>query len=293
MTFGLSWSPFVDRKDPSWPTVTLRADVITPTGPVRDPKDQRALVGVDGSGDVGLGTLTFDVSLALSKRTRIRAPYLDPYVVFGSRLPIAVGEQRDRGLEPPVSGRLKLGTAIVMAERGRDEEKYSIDLGFGVRMIGAGRTYSELSDYLPDFDQTRVPATIVYTDYDNPANYAAQVDGASCGILNGVPCGELNWVEQHMMLTGTLAVLIQPSRWVRFRLGVDATFTTNHVITGERVGDDTDPPSAAGRMCGSTTCLGRVNVLNSLDQDERSRFYDPRYDEVGRRLIAEQILSLR
>jgi len=65
------------------------------------------------------------------------------------------------------------------------------------------------------------------------------------------------------------------------------------VITGERVGDDTDPPSAAGRMCGSTTCLGRVNVLNSLDQDERSRFYDPRYDEVGRRLIAEQILSLR
>ncbi|MEM7678253.1 MAG: hypothetical protein AAF449_19860 [Myxococcota bacterium] len=293
MMFGLSWSPFVDRKDASWPTITLRADVITPTGAIRDPKDQRALAGSDGSGDVGLGTLTFDVSLALSKRTRMRAPYLDPYVVFGSRLPIAMGEQRDRGLEPPVSGRLKVGTAIVMAERGRRDEKYSVDLGFGVRMVGAGRTYSELSDYLPDFDQTRLPATIVYADYDNPANYASQLEGASCGILDGVPCGELNWVEQHMVLTGSLAVLIQPSRWVRFRLGVDATFTTNHVITGERVGEDTDPPSAAGRMCGSTTCLGRVNVLNSRDEDERSRFYDPRYDEVGRRLLAEQILSLR
>ena len=292
MIFGLSWSPLVDRKDPSFPTLTLRADVVTPTGELRDPKDQRALSSVDGAGDVGRGQLAFDVSIALSKRMGSSAPYFDPYLIFGGRIPIAVGEQRETGLEPPVSGRFRVGTAVVLGESGRDS-LYSIDLAFGVRYIASGRTYSELSDYLPDFDQTRVPERPAYSDYANPNNYAAQVEGATCGILEGVPCGELNQVDQHLMFSGSLAILLQPSRWLRFRLGADASLTTNHVLTGESVGTDTDPPSAVDATCGATPCVGRVNIANSLGEDERSRYHDPRYDEVGRRLLADRILSLR
>ncbi len=292
MTFGLSWSPLVDTKDPGFPTVTLRTDVIAPTGPIRDPKDQRALPNTDGTGDVGLGQLQFDISLALSKRMGVEAPYLDPYVVLGARIPVAVGEQRDRGLEPPVSGRLRLGTAVVIAER-KDHERYAVDLRFGMRYVASGRTYSELSDYLPDFDQTSIGGSPTYIDYADPANYAEQLDGARCGTVEGIPCGELNQVDDHLVLSSALAIMIQPSRWVRFRFGVDASFTTTHVLTGERLGTDQDPASAAGQMCGSTPCVGRINAENSQGVDERSRFYDPRYDEVGRRLIADDILSLR
>ena len=292
MTFGLAWSPLVDRKDPSFPTVTLRADVTTPTGSVRDPKDQRALSRVDGTGDVGMGMLTFDVSLAVSKRTRSRAPYLDPYMLFGSRLPVAIGEQKDRGLEPPFSGRFRIGTAIVMAERPRDD-RYAFDLSFGLRYVGPGRTYSELSDYLPDFDQTRVPDNPTYADYADTANYASQDADARCGILEGIPCGELNRVDPHLIMSSALALHIQPSRWVRFRLGAEASFTTAHVITGEKVGTDTDPASATTAMCGPTPCVGRVNIANSVGEDERSPYFDPRYDTVGRRLRAKQIFNLR
>ena len=292
MTFGLSWSPFVDTKDPSFPTLTLRGDVQTPTGSLRDPKDQRALSGTDGSGDVGLGLLVFDVSIALSKRMGSTAPYFDPYVVLGARLPVAMGEQRDTGIEPPLSGRMKVGTAVVFAEQHR-RTRYALDLGFGLRFIAPGRTYSELSDYLPDFDQTNVPDNAVYADYADPANYAANVAGARCGILDGIPCGELNRVDQHMTMTGSLVLHIQPSRWVRFRLGADASFTTAHILTGERIGTDTDPDSAADLMCGPTACLGRINITNSRGEDERSPYFDPRYDAVGRRLRAEQILALR
>ena len=292
MTFGLSWSPLVDTKDPSFPTVTFRGDVVTPTGNVRDPTDQRTLAGAAGSGDVGRGQLVFDVSVAISKRMGGSAPYLDPYLVFGGRFPVAMGEQRDRGLEPPVSGRIKLGTAAVFAEQRRGR-RYAVDLAFGLRYIASGRTYSELSDYLPNFDQTQVPDNPVYDDYDDPSNYATQLDSARCGILDGVPCGELNQVEQHLMMTGSLVLHLQPSRWIRFRLGADASFTTPHILTGERVGEDTDAGTAAGLTCGSTPCVGRINIANSRGEDERSRFFDPRYDTVGRRLRAQRILTLR
>ena len=228
----------------------------------------------------------------LSKRMSTRAPYLDPYVLLGARLPVATGKQRDTGIEPPVSGRFLLGTAIVLSEAGRDA-RYSIDLGFGMRFIAPGRTYSELSDYLPDFDQTNLGDDPAYSDFEDPNNYATQLEGARCGEVVGVPCGELNQVDQHLAMSARLAVLIQPSKWFRFRFGADASYTTPHIITGERVGTDTDPASAVDQMCGPTPCVGRVNITNSQGDDERSSRYDPRYDLVGRRLRAERILSLR
>lgn len=292
MTFGLSWSPLVERKDPSFPTLTIRADVITPTGQVRDPKDQRALRSVDGTGDVGLGMVTFNLSLAVSKKTRAQAPYMDPYLLLGTQLPIAIGEQRDRGMEPPFSGRLRIGTAVVFAEA-RRRSRYSIDLSFGARYVTAGRTYSELSDYLPDFDQTRLAESPTYDSYDDPLNYDTQILSARCGIIEGIPCGELNRVDPHLIMSAALAVHIEPSRWFRLRIGVDGSYTTAHIITGEPVGTDTDPASAADQMCGAADCVGRVNIVNSRGEDERSRYHDPRYDVVGRRLRAEQIFNLR
>ena len=286
MTFGLSWSPIDEDKDPSFPTLTLRADVQTPTGAVRDPKDQRAVLGSEGTGNVGRSAVTFDVSAAMSMRMGADAPYLDPYILVGARLPVAVGELRDQGYEPPWSARMRVGTAVVIAEDGRNE-KYSVDLSLGLRFITRGRTYSELSDYLPDFNQTNVSGEVAYTDYSLPANYASQVVGAQCGIVPGVPCGELNQVDEHLAVSAALAVIIQPSKWIRFRVGVDAIYTTSHILTGEPVGEDRDPAGAGNAF------VGRVNSENAAGEDERSPYHDPRYDAVGRRFRAEQILSLR
>ncbi len=295
MTFGLSWSPFVDKKDESYPTLTLRGDIIAPTGKTRDPVEQAALPGGSG-GHVGLGQTTFDVSVALSKRTSPNTPALDPYITFGARIPVATSKQRGRGMKPPASGRFTIGSELIFHEEEESHQRYALDLSFGVRYVGIGRTYSELSDYLPNFDQTRVPGSrgqnpafgpeiVNYEDYNNPNNYNANIDGAQCGILANVPCGELNRVDEHLEMQGSLAFHIQPAKYALIRAGVSLAMVNDHLLTAERVGTDEDPASAQGQICEDAPCIGRVNARNSQGNDERSPYYDPRYDEPGRRFI--------
>lgn len=307
MTIGLAWSPVVDREDEAYPTLTLKADVIAPTGKTRDPADTAALPGGSGGG-VGSGSTTFDLSLGLSKRMRTEVPTFDPYMVFGVQLTVAGPEQEARGYDPPPVARVLVGTEIVVEEEPAEDQRYAIDFSFGVKYFGIGRTYSELSDYLPSFNQrlalmNRAPGTtapadaITYSDYDNPANYATRVDGASCGRselspgvltgIAGVPCGELNRVDEYVQLESQLALNIRPSRWAVFRLGTAFGINSDHFLTTERVGTDTDPRSAPEGACDGG-CVDRVNAKNSLGQDERSAYYDPRYDAPGRRLRIEE-----
>ncbi len=299
MRFGLGWSPVVDRKDEAFPTLTLRAEVTVPTGEVWDPQDQDALPAGPG-GKVGLGQTVLDVSVGLSKRARPVAPTLDPYIVFGGRLPFAMSSQRDRGLEPPPSLRLETGAELVFADDRAADTRYAIDFGVRLRYVASGRTYGPLSDYLPALDLTRIESEVPgYDDYANPDNYRGRVEGQSCsgqrldrvtGMLvpatPGVPCGNLQRVDEHLHLGGHLALHLQPSRYTLFRLGGSLSYITDHLITGEPIGVDTDPPDTAA-MCGGGPCAGRVNARNSRGEDERSRFHDPRYDTPGRRLRLE------
>jgi hypothetical protein len=288
MTFGLAWSPVVDKKDEAYPTMTFRADIIAPTGKVRDPTEQAALPGKSG-GSVGYGLTVFDLSVALSKRMRDETPTFDPYMLFGAQIPVATSGQKARGMEPPPNGRFLVGAELIVDEDQQTYQKYAIDLNFGLRYVGIGRTYSELSDYLPGFDQTKVPSeTIGYADYNNPANYRTMLDGASCGKIQGVPCGELTRVDEYLMLQSTLAIHVRPAKYAFFRGGVSFGVNTDHFLTTDKVGTDLDPASAAGKRCEGAECVGRVNAKNSQGVDERSKYYDPRFDTPGHRFRIEE-----
>lgn len=301
MIFGLQWSPVVDSKDEAFPTLTLRADIITPTGARRDPTDQRALANGPG-GSVGLGTTVFDLSIGLSRRMRSEVPTFDPYMIFGAQIPIATSAQKQFGMEPPATGRFRVGTEVIVSEDPPADQKYAFDLSFGVQYVGIGRTYSELSDYLPNFNQRNVTTTqadgkvigrdaVVYSDYDNPGKYTAgPLDGASCGMVQRVPCGELNRVDEYLQLQSQFALHIRPAKYALFRMGIGFGVNTDHFLTTERVGTDSDPPldPAADKATCSGGCNGRVNAHNSKGDDERSQYYDPRYDAPGRRLRIEE-----
>jgi len=188
MTFGLSWSPFVETKDEAWPTLTLRGDITAPTGEVHQVTEVGALTDAAGGG-VGLGQTVFDLSLSVSRRMREGTPALDPYLRFGVSLPVATAGQQVFGMTPPVSGHFIVGTEIRTFESEEQESHIAIDLSFETRYTGTGRTFSELSDYLPGFDPTRVlgnragavtmPDQFEYADFGNPANYASRTDGAT------------------------------------------------------------------------------------------------------------------
>ena len=313
MVFGLGWAPFVSEKDEAFPTLTLRADITAPTGGTRDPADPAALAGGDGGG-VGRGRWLFDLSIGASKRMQEGLPALDPYVLLGAEIPVATPSQAEKGYEPSPTGRFLVGAEIILFERVDSGQKYTFDLSFETKYVAPGRTYSELSDYLPSFDPTRVlgnrdaasmarPDEFVYGDFDVPGNYAAQAAGASCGKIGGVPCGELNRTEEYVELGGTAAVMLQFTEYAYLRAGVHVQHNTDHFLTNERVGKDLDPVSTADQTCDGAECVGRVNARNSsFDRstntcpagqtcDERNPYYDPRYDALGRRLRIEETLD--
>lgn len=297
MIFGLAWSPVNDQKDEAFPTLTLRADITAPTGKARDPTDQAALPGGTG-GSVGLGMTVFDLSIGLSRRMSPLTPTLDPYMIFGAEIPLATPGQKARGMEPPPSGRFRVGTEIIIDEDQLTYQRYAIDISFGMKYVGTGRTYSELSDYLPSFDQTQTPKTrdsqdnldtITYADYDKAANYRYRLDGARCGKIMGVPCGSLNKVDEYLAFESSIAFHIRPARFALFRAGVGFGIHTDHFLTGEKVGTDLDDPVRdAGKLCDGSLCVGRVNARNASGKDERSPYYDPRYDTPGHRFRIEE-----
>lgn len=298
LQIGLAWAPVTQRNRPSWPTIRLGALIQLPTGDKWDPADVRAL-NPGGSGGPGQGVTAFDLSLALSRRTDSGSPSFDPYVELGAWIPIATGELKDLGFEPPARGRVVAGTELVLAENRARDTFYALDFGFSFRYIGEGRTRSQLSDYLPDFNQTAVDRdSFVYDDFADPANYNRSAEGASCVIdpvtgdpmTPGVPCGEFTRVEDHMRFDGHFGVRIQPIRFLRFETGVAVGFSNDHFITGEQAGTDTDPPDSG--MCNGVPCFGRINRENSRGEDERSPYFDPRYDAVGGRFRAEDVLNV-
>jgi hypothetical protein len=299
MTFGLSFSPFVERKDEAWPTLTLRGDIIAPTGKRRDPSDPNSLPG-GKAGSVGLGQTIFDLSIGLSKRMSSTTPTLDPYIIFGARIPVPTSSQKAIGMDPSPSGRFLVGTELIMWQDFETSQFYTLDFAFGFRYVGIGRTFSELSDYLPNFNQ-RTPRrfddpaqprdTFIYEDYQDPANYNNQDGAASCGAVSGTPCGELTRVDEHLEMDGTVAVHIQPIEYVLIRAGVTLGIVSDHLITAESVGSDRDGPEAENQVCNGAPCVGRVNAVNNKGEDERSQYYDPRYDTPGRRFRAEDIMN--
>lgn len=302
LSAGFFWSPVTDEPARFWPTVTLGLEVTFPTGDPWDPADVSALPDQSGTGGIGSGHTTFDFSLGLSKRSAWGAPAFDPYFLVGFEMPVVNSELEDFGYDPALIGRVLAGSEIVFSEDQAKDRYYGLDVGFTLRFIGAARTRSPLSDYLPDFDQTNVDADLVTrADFANPANYARfdpNLD-VSCAtgadgtpLLPGVPCGEFTRVEQHMQFDAHLGVRLQPSKWVTILAGASIGFQNDHFITGEDAGEDLDPANPASDVCGSTSCSGRINRSNSEGVDERSRHFDPRYDAPGGRFRAERVLRV-
>lgn len=295
MIFGLAWSPLVDRKDEAYPTLTLRADITAPTGSTRVPEDIGALAGGAGAG-IGLGLTVFDLSVGLSKRMRIGTPYFDPYVVFGTRLPVANGSQKNRGMKPPITGRFMVGTDLTVYEDPKAHQRYGFDVSFLTQYVSSGRFYSELSDFLPNFDQTKFRdpnnpnrVDVPYDAYADPANYTNQLEGARCGIVDGVPCGELNQIDEYLNLRGTITAHLQFAEYVMLRAGFALEHNTDHFLTNERVGEDRDDPTYDG--ADRDAFVGRVNAQNLDGVDERSPYFDPRYDSIGRRFRLSGLVS--
>ncbi len=251
-TFGLAWNPFVQKKDPSKPTWTLRFDYTAPTAALLNPSQPTSSSNRGGIGDkVHRYTFSTHVSKRLNK-------YIEPYVGIWYTLPWRgpgaysncddadasrmgrpencgkEGWSRDEtGVRPVHTGGANFGTEITVFEREEKFQKVAFDFRGWFNYVSEGRTYNEMSDLF----------------------------------------GKMLYSSDYGQLGGQFGVIGQAAEFIKIRASTSIAYNTEHFLTNEDIGKDLDGD-------------GAVNV--SSNTGEINPNFDYRIDRVGRRFRIEQ-----
>lgn len=251
-TFGLAWNVFVQAKDPSKPTWTLRFDYTAPTAAMLNP----SVVTTNSSrGAIGDKVHKYAFSTAVSKKLN---KYIEPYLEVHYTLPWRgpgfysncddasaarmgypqncgkEGWSREQtGIQPAHTGGSIFGTEITAFEREDRHQRVAFDLRGWFNYVSEGRTYNEMSDLF----------------------------------------GKLLYSSDYGQVGGQFGFIGQAAEFVKLRASTSFAYNTEHFLTNENIGKD-------------LTGNGVVDVTAA--PEEINPNYDFRVDRVGRRFRIEQ-----
>ena len=256
-TFGLAWNPFVQKKDPSKPTWTLRFDYTAPTSAVLNPT---VYTSNASRGNVGDGLHRYAFSTAVSKRiSKYVEPYFEVHYTLAWRGPKAYSNCDDKSLErqshpencgtgpwtreetgirPVHTGGSIFGAEITAFEREDRHQRVAFDFRGFVNYFSEGRYYNEMSDLF----------------------------------------GKLLYTSDYGQAGGQFGFVGQAAEFVILRSYVSFAYNSEHFLTNENIGKD-------------LTGNGTVDV--STNPEEINPNYDFRIDRVGRRFRIEQQFIFR
>ena len=251
-TFGIAWNPFVQKKDPSKPTWTLRFDYTAPTANVLNP----SLPTSNASrGTIGDKIHKYTFSTAVSKRI---SKYVEPYFELHYTLPWrgpgfysncddasparlshpenCGGEgwgRQETGIRPAHTGGTIFGTEITAFEREERHQRVAFDFRGFFNYVSEGRYYNEMSDLF----------------------------------------GKLLYTSDYGQVGGQIGFVGQAAEFIKLRAYTSFAYNTERFLTNENIGKD-------------LTGNGVVDV--STNPEEINPNYDFRVDRVGRRFRIEQ-----
>lgn len=265
-TFGLAWNPFVQKKDPSKPTWTLRFDYTAPTAALLTPSTPTSS---SNRGAIGDKVHRFTFSTHVSKRLN---QYIEPYVGVWYTLPwrgpgfysncdVAYTEgpdsatargtlshpencgapgwnREETGVRPVHTGGANFGTEITVFEREEKHQRFGFDFRGWFNYVSEGRTYNEMSDLF----------------------------------------GKLLYSSDYGQVGGQFGIVGSAAEFIRLRAYTSLAYNTEHFLTNEDIGKD---------LNGN----GVVDVTSS--PEEINPNYDYRIDRVGRRFRLEQQFIFR
>lgn len=195
-------------------------------------------------GGVGMGLHQFTWSTAFSHRFAVLEPYSNVFFTFGVPGASAVNGMLNQWSTANLyQGGITTGVEIVPYENKSLEQRFAIDLHGTGLYHGQQRTYTELSDML----------------------------------------NEVTLRDQYATLLGHVGLYFSAARFVRFDVGVDIGTDTNHFITGEKIGTDSD---------GNDILQLDDNGDGLIDRNakEGNVYFNPVIDTPGRRLRVEETL---
>ncbi|MCP4199095.1 MAG: hypothetical protein GY762_18275 [Proteobacteria bacterium] len=273
---GLWWGIFNQERDNSMPTWVLFAETRIGVG-----KEMEAACSQSGSDDcgsltydggaayntksgVGRGLIELVVGTRFSKRIGIIDPYfgIEALIGFAKKgSPYRNPDNEDGAINsmPPIVGSIDIGMEIIPWEIPERHLKFAIGVGGGGKYHSEGRAYSPLFDAL---------GTSRYL-HDNPfpgdESAAAPPQYNYSGMTDS---------ENFATFYGRLYLMIQPAKYIKFRVGSDVAHETDHLIT------KTDECRSENEVWdGSTYTCSRYNY------DHR-----PEIDSPGRRFRVDKTL---
>lgn len=251
-TFGIAWNAFVQAKDPSKPTWTLRFDYTAPTASLLNPS---VATSSNMRGSIGDKVHKYTFSTAVSKKLN---QYIEPYLEVHYTLPWRgpgfysncddasadrqshpencgkTGWSRDdTGIRPAHTGGSIFGAEITAFEREDRHQKVGFDFRGWFNYVSEGRYYNEMSDLF----------------------------------------GKLLYTSDYGQIGGQFGFIGQAAEFIKLRASTSFAYNTEHFLTNENIGKD-------------LTGNGVVDV--STAPYEINPNYDYRIDRVGRRFRIEQ-----
>jgi hypothetical protein len=282
---GLWWGIFNDERDNTKPTWVLFAETRIGVG-----KEMEAACSQSGSTDcgslayadnteyntksgVGRGLIELVVGTRFSKRIGIVDPYfgIEALIGFAKKgSPYRDPDNEDGAINsmPPIVGSIDIGMEIIPWEIPERHLKFTIGVGGGGKYHSEGRVYSPLFDALGTsayfYEQTFVDFNGNGVDDGGDETAAAQPYDYS-GMTD---------IDNFATFYGRLYLVIQPAKYIKFRVGSDVAHETDHFIT------KTDKCQSDNEVWnGSTYTCSRYNY------DHR-----PEIDSPGRRFRVDKTL---
>lgn len=254
LTLGLAWAPFVQAKDDTKPTWTVRFDYTAPISAVLDPTVPTSSAN---RGTIGDRIHRYKFATSVSKRLGAIEPYFELHYTLPWRGPgyysncnsgLNMGRaencgvqgwtREETGIHPPHVGGFIFGTEITLFDRPERHQRVAFDLrGFG-DYTSEGRYYNELSDLM----------------------------------------GKLLYTSDYGTIGGHVGFIGQAAEFVLLRAYAIFSYNTEHFLTNENIGKD---------WSGN----GTVDITDH--PDEINPNYDFRVDRVGRRFRVTESWQFR
>lgn len=251
-TFGLAWNVYVQKKDPSKPTWTLRFDYTAPTAGLLNPS---VATSSTARGGIGEKIHKYTFSTAVSKRLN---PYVEPYFELHYTLPwrapgsysncddasaerlgmpgncgLSGWDRESTGIKPAHTGGAQFGGEFTLFEREDRHQRVAVDLRGWFNYTSEGRYYNEMSDLF----------------------------------------GRLLYNTDYGQIGGQFGFVGQAAEFIKLRAYTSFAYNTERFLTNEQIGKDTN---------------GNGVIDVSASPEELNPNYDTRVDRVGRRFRIEQ-----
>lgn len=273
---GIAWAPLNQRRDPTKPTWVTGFEARLAIG---SPMEYNAATDPRGNTSVGRGLHELRFHSAVSRRFG----WIEPWFGLHYMVPIAAedslfsktrfprsGQQR---AQPQQSAGGEVGAAFVAWERPAEHYAVTIEASTALEATFEGRGYSPIWEVFANSPRLLsachpTPAGAGgLTPWDNGSYCAAPTDP--------LPFPGITSIENHLGVTGTLAVRAQVTRWAQLRLGLALGHEQAHDITFASVGRGRDPNQE----------------IQITDPFQVNPSFQPLIDTVGRRFRVAEVTT--